>query len=353
MYSRDEKISRLMADIIKDEYFVMAGSMSSFHQAFDPFFDLMVFLDLDQEIRLQRLHQRELEQFGERILAGGDMYEEHRNFLTNSARYDSDGSPNRQSHLAWAEEVGCPLLKLNGADSVATNMERIVRDWYLNREPVLYAGLRLILQRGTAEILEQSGQGLFLKDCVSGMYMLAADMETGLNWLRKHEEKGYGLLVVFQQELADMAQKRYGYSRRLDCFQAAYQSKIVPQRTKRLRIEIATEKDLQTVMKYYDLLSEEELKEGLRQGNLFLAYYGDELVGFVGQHLEGCMGILEVLPQYRRKGFGKELEQFMIAHILEQGLIPYCQVEKDNNKSLNLQKSLGLSLSEKKVYVLY
>lgn len=127
MYSREEKISRLMADISQDEHFVMAGSMSSFHEAFDPFFDLMVFLDTDTELRLTRLHQRELEEFGERILEGGDMYEEHQSFLKNSARYDSDGSPNRQAHLLWAESVGCPLLKLNGVDSPEENADKIVQ----------------------------------------------------------------------------------------------------------------------------------------------------------------------------------------------------------------------------------
>ena len=35
MYTRDEKISRLSNDIAPYEHFVMAGSMSSFHYAFD------------------------------------------------------------------------------------------------------------------------------------------------------------------------------------------------------------------------------------------------------------------------------------------------------------------------------
>ncbi len=35
MYTREEKISRLSHDIEPYEHFVMAGSMSSFHYAFD------------------------------------------------------------------------------------------------------------------------------------------------------------------------------------------------------------------------------------------------------------------------------------------------------------------------------
>ena len=44
MYSHEEKISRLSNDILPYEYFVMAGSMSSFHYAFDDKFEMMVFL---------------------------------------------------------------------------------------------------------------------------------------------------------------------------------------------------------------------------------------------------------------------------------------------------------------------
>lgn len=43
MYLRSEKASRLMDAISQDEHFVMAGSMSSFHEAFDPLFDLAVY----------------------------------------------------------------------------------------------------------------------------------------------------------------------------------------------------------------------------------------------------------------------------------------------------------------------
>lgn len=224
---------------------------------------------------------------------------------------------------------------------------------YLDKNPLLFAGLRQVLRRGTAEILEESQQGLFLMDRSSGMYMLAADLELGKQWLEKHESRAYGLLAVFQEELAALAQERYGYSRRLDCYQAAYLSEEPPKGEHRLRIVQAKEQDADIILAHYDMLDREELLEGLRRGNLFLGYDGAGLVGFVGQHLEGCMGILEVLPQHRRKGYGRELEQFMITAMLEQGLIPYCQVECDNEKSLRLQESLGLTVSKEKVYVLY
>lgn len=77
MYSREEKISRLNNDILPYKHFVMAGSMSSFHYAFDAKFEMMVFLYVEPDIRIQRVHNRELKRFGKRVLEGGDMFKNH------------------------------------------------------------------------------------------------------------------------------------------------------------------------------------------------------------------------------------------------------------------------------------
>ena len=58
MYSREEKASRLMADISQNENFVMAGTMDSFHKPFDPLFDLAVHITAPVAVRMERLHQR-------------------------------------------------------------------------------------------------------------------------------------------------------------------------------------------------------------------------------------------------------------------------------------------------------
>lgn len=89
MYSKAEKIRLLKSGIEPYEHFVMAGSMSSFHQAFDDNFEMMVFLYAEPEIRLRRVHKRAMERFGKRILEGGDLYESHQKFLESNRRYES------------------------------------------------------------------------------------------------------------------------------------------------------------------------------------------------------------------------------------------------------------------------
>ena len=80
---------------------------------------------------------------------------------------------------------------------------------------------------------------------------------------------------------------------------------------------------------------------------MFLGYKGALLAGFIGEHLEGSMGLLYVFPEFRRKGIATALEKYYIARTMEKGFVPFGQVEKDNKESLLLQKKLNMTQSEK------
>ena len=128
LYSREEKIRRLMAAVEKAGKFVMAGSMSSFHEYFDQFFRLAVFLTADEKIRTARVHEREVNVFGERVLPGGDMYQKHQEFLRDVAGYENGtGSCTRLQHEQWMEQLSCPILRLDGMALPEENAEIIVK----------------------------------------------------------------------------------------------------------------------------------------------------------------------------------------------------------------------------------
>lgn len=221
----------------------------------------------------------------------------------------------------------------------------------LETNPVLYAGLIQILKRGTAEILEETENGIFLLDTVSNGVMLAGEnIETGRQWLRKHSDLHSTLFSVFDRELVDFIRAEYGLTEVLDCYQAVYPLNTPLACEKNLQIRCATQQDLPIILAHYGKLSETELQQVITRGNLFLAFHNGDAVGFVGEHLEGSMGLLEVFPGCRRQGYGAELESFMISRMLERGLLPYCQVEVDSEKSLALQRKLGMMVSTEKVY---
>lgn len=225
---------------------------------------------------------------------------------------------------------------------------------FLNTNHILYAGLIQVINRGTAKILEADEQGIFLQDAAGEAFMLAVDSyEKGIRWLKKHETLNYPLLVLFRKDLFDFAREHYAFSNMLDCFQAVYMPSEPPAIPRRLQIKTATKEHLKVITEHYEALSEQELKHIIRQGHLFLGYHNEEIVGFIGIHLEGSMGLLEIFPKHRGNGYGTELEGFLISYMLEEGLIPFCQVETTNEKSLKLQKKLGLTISTEHMYWLF
>ncbi len=135
MYPKAEKISRLMEAISNCEHFVMAGSMNSFHQHFDPYFELVVYLYAEAQIRVKRVHQRELGWFGERVLEGGDLYQDHHRMLRDIAGYDDGmGSSTLQQHENWVKSLQCNVIRLNGADPLEKNLKIIVETVTAARE---------------------------------------------------------------------------------------------------------------------------------------------------------------------------------------------------------------------------
>ncbi|MCL1846600.1 MAG: GNAT family N-acetyltransferase, partial [Coriobacteriia bacterium] len=62
------------------------------------------------------------------------------------------------------------------------------------------------------------------------------------------------------------------------------------------------------------------------------------------------IGMLEVFEGHKRKGFGAELLSFMTNLFLEQGLVPFGQIVVDNVASLALNRKLGYTLTDSRLY---
>lgn len=94
---------------------------------------------------------------------------------------------------------------------------------------------------------------------------------------------------------------------------------------------------------HYDLLSRAGIEDHLERGWIRGGFAADgTLVGFIGEHDEASMGMLEVFPEARRRGFAQALEAALIGELLAAGRTPYCHVAPDNEASRALQQKLGL-----------
>ena len=88
------------------------------------------------------------------------------------------------------------------------------------------------------------------------------------------------------------------------------------------------------------------IRERIDAGRLWGIFSGAELAGFGGFHSEGAMGMLEILPRYRRMGCGRLMESFLIDKALSEGHMAYCNVYRSNEASISLQRRLGLVASD-------
>lgn len=210
-----------------------------------------------------------------------------------------------------------------------------------------YLGLDRVLKRGTGDIIEERARALLIRDRVSDAWLLGCeDPALGAAILERHLDSRCRLLMVSDHGLGQGVYRRYGFTELLECYQTAYYGPA-PIPSGRLVIEQAEKADLPRLVAAYDLVSPEDLERIVARKKLLLGRADGRLVGFIGEHLEGSMGLLYVFPEYRRLGVALELERAMIARTQEAGFVPFGQVEKQNRASLALQRKLGMTVSSR------
>lgn len=209
-----------------------------------------------------------------------------------------------------------------------------------------YLGFDRVLKRGTAEILEKSDDVLLLFDTVSKAYLMACDdTERGIEVLDRYLDNNPELMTLPNCDLGEAAYERYGYTEKMLCYQAVYLGEA-PALDDRITVRTANENDLPMILANYDLISQEEMTENVARGAVFIGEQDGKPVGFIGEHTEGSIGMLYVFPEYRHNGFAESLEKYMLAKTINEGFIPFGQIVSDNDASLNLQKKLGLTISD-------
>ncbi|MBQ7491914.1 MAG: GNAT family N-acetyltransferase [Clostridia bacterium] len=209
-----------------------------------------------------------------------------------------------------------------------------------------YLGLDRVLKRGSGKILAERDHAFLVYDKISGAYLLACnDMTADISLLDRYAGQDCDLLMVSNHALGNAAFERYGFSEKLVCYQVAYYGQKPPLDA-RLTVRTADETDFAMLSETYRLIRAEELEMVIKRKSILLGYHEGRLVGFIGEHLEGSMGLLYVFPEHRRKGFGTALQAHFMAKTMESGWIPFGQVEKDNQSSLRMQNKLGMTRSD-------
>jgi adenylate kinase family enzyme len=107
--------------LLSCDHWVLSGSLCGWGNFAIPMFDLVVFLLIPPDVRMQRLKEREIERYGPGINdSGHPMHKIHRDFLAWAKAYDTGGTEirSKQLHEEWLSKIEVPVLRIEGNPSV-------------------------------------------------------------------------------------------------------------------------------------------------------------------------------------------------------------------------------------------
>ena len=130
-----DRVRLLAENLAQYDSWVLSGSLVDWSEEIEPLFTHIIFISLDQEIRLQRIAERERIRYGARIEAGGDMCEQSKEFLDYAARYESGDMDirTRARHEQWMGRFDWPILRLDSMQPVQSLVSESVA--WLARNP--------------------------------------------------------------------------------------------------------------------------------------------------------------------------------------------------------------------------
>ena len=118
--TREEVETLLFHEIRTHENFVFASVKGDYGDAVYPFFQYAILIDVPKDIRMRRVRERAFGKFGDRMLPGGDLYEQEENFL----RLVSSRAENMVEE--WVKSLSCPAIRVDGTTPIEENIDLII-----------------------------------------------------------------------------------------------------------------------------------------------------------------------------------------------------------------------------------
>ena len=221
----------------------------------------------------------------------------------------------------------------------------------LERDRVRHIDMIEAIKRGRAKLLYAAPDAVLL-ETRGWLLLLAADtVEAGIRALSARTPES-GAVVAHNEAARDAVKAvipRWSHSN--PCWQAydpSMEQKPVPDVCE---IRPFCKEDIPFILEHYHTVANEAyFEERIAEHSMFAGYKDGKLVAFIGFHDDGSGGMLEVLPEYRRLGIGSALEIYLRNEALRRGWTPYGQIFVGNEPSRQLQRSLGMIVSDDAIY---
>lgn len=255
-------------------------------------------------------------------------------------------------------------------------------------QKLLHIDMIELINRGRARIVYHDADEILLRDMISGIYfhtrmaevprieepsnVQARDLGEDANrpdelqnwdtaeWKLLQEiskDERIECIAIHQREMVPFMEKYFHLKTDMECLQGAYtRREKLPVRglygpdgrgENGFSIRTLTEEFIPFVAEHYsEIGSPEYVTERILHGAVYGAFYEEKIVGFIADHEEGSIGMLYVLPEYRKRHVAMALETYCMNLAVEHGEIPYGQVVLGNEASIHLQEKMGICFAK-------
>lgn len=215
---------------------------------------------------------------------------------------------------------------------------------YLNQN--IFKNILIInsINRGTADILQADKNGVIIKENINKTIIISTeDIDFGKKFI--DEYKFNKMYTILNKELADYSIEKFKLKTNEKCINAIYKG---PKDNIEIDedIRILDIDYLEKITEIYKVVDSDYIEWELRNNKIYGLFIENKLAGFIGEHKEGSIGLLEVFKEYRNKGIGSKLLKFMIKNKLDNNQIPFSQIYIDNEISKNLHRKLGFTVDD-------
>ena len=260
---------------------------------------------------------------------------------------------------------------------------------WMMRQKLLHIDMIELINRGRARIVYRDAKELFLRDMVSGIYFhtrmaevppmegKSSNVQIGdfgantnrpdtlqngnvMEWKLPQElgkDERIECIAIHQREMVPFMEKYFHLKTDMECIQGAYTRKEkLPVRglygpdgrgENGFSIRVLSEKFIPFVTEHYsEIGTEEYVTDRIRHGAVYGAFYDEKIVGFIADHEEGSIGMLYVLPEYRKRHVAMALETYCMNLAIDRGEIPYGQIVLGNEPSIGLQEKMGICFAK-------
>ena len=256
------------------------------------------------------------------------------------------------------------------------------------RQKLLHIDMIELINRGRARIVYHDADEILLRDMISGIYfhtrmaevprieepsnVQARDLGEDANrpdelqnwdtaeWKLLQEiskDERIECIAIHQREMVPFMEKYFHLKTDMECLQGAYtRREKLPVRglygpdgrgENGFSIRTLTEEFIPFVAEHYsEIGSPDYVTERILHGAVYGAFYEEKIVGFIADHEEGSIGMLYVLPEYRKRHVAMALETYCMNLAVERGEIPYGQVVLGNEASIHLQEKMGICFAK-------